>query len=66
MISYLFSLVSLPHEVNFDEYFIDTFAKVHALFVPLAIRTLDYSYHRWTIRTLDCSYPQGPFVPSLD
>ena len=25
--------------------------------------TLDYSYHRWTIRTLDCSY-RGLFIPS--
>ena len=39
---------------------------VYGLFVPWTIRTLDYSYHRWTVHTLlDCSY-HGLFVPSLD
>ena len=31
------------------------------LFVPRTIRTLDYSYYRWTVRTLDDSY-DGLFV----
>jgi len=45
------------------------YGTVHGLFVPWTIRTLDYSYHRWTIfipwtvRTVDCSYPPGLFVP---
>jgi len=36
-------------------------AKVSGLFVPRTIRTLDYSYYGWTIRTLDDSY-DGLFV----
>ena len=31
------------------------------LFVPRTVRTLDYSYYGWTIRTLDDSY-DGLFV----
>ena len=34
---------------------------VSGLFVPRTIRTLDYSYYGWTIRTLDDSY-DGLFV----
>ena len=35
--------------------------RVSGLFVPRTIRTLDYSYYEWTIRTLDDSY-DGLFV----
>ena len=34
---------------------------LYGLFVPRTIRTLDYSYYGWTIRTLDDSY-DGLFV----
>ena len=36
-------------------------AKLYGLFVPRTIRTLDYSYCGWTIRTLDNSY-DGLFI----
>ena len=35
--------------------------RFYGLFVPRTIRTLDYSYYGWTIRTLDDSY-DGLFV----
>jgi len=35
--------------------------KLYGLFVPRTIRTLDYLYYGWTIRTLDDSY-DGLFV----
>ena len=41
--------------------FVKTLPMVSGLFVPRTIRTLDYSYYGWTIRTLDDSY-DGLFV----
>jgi len=35
---------------------------VYGLFIPRTVRTLEYSYHGWTIRMMDDSY-DGRFVP---